>query len=164
MGENMKLITSIMKESLKKGFSIANNAENANLSAAEMRQKLEAVKKEETDKAKLVLIQRELRKKVTACRLGQLRREAGLSQKAVAEKLNIPVTTLSGYERGVSEPPLETMVQLADLYNASADYILCRTDEKTIKVPDAETEERQNALERIQAMADELERLKETLK
>ena len=39
---------------------------------------------------------------------------------------------LSKYENGERIPPTETLVLLADFYNVSIDYILCRTNNPVI--------------------------------
>lgn len=74
--------------------------------------------------------QRATRKKAVADRLQQIRKERGLMQKEVADKTGINMVTLSGYEIGKNEPNLEALVRLADVYEVSLDYLMCRTDEK----------------------------------
>ena len=59
-----------------------------------------------------------------------LRIDRGLTQKQVAEYLNIKQNTYSQYEIGVLNYPLETMGRLAALYGVSVDYQLGRTDVK----------------------------------
>lgn len=39
---------------------------------------------------------------------------------------------ISKYENGERIPPTETLVILADFYNVSIDYILCRTENPKI--------------------------------
>ena len=58
--------------------------------------------------------------------LGKARREAGLTQAAVSEKTGIPLGTLRRWEQGQNEPDMGSLVQLADLYGASLDAMLCR--------------------------------------
>ena len=41
---------------------------------------------------------------------------------------------LSKYENGERTPPTDSLVILADFYNVSIDYILCRTDNPKINV------------------------------
>lgn len=58
-------------------------------------------------------------------RLKQAREAAGLKQKEVCEELNIPKTqTISSYERGVNNPPVETLGELAKLYKVSTDWLI----------------------------------------
>ena len=70
------------------------------------------------------------RKAEVAERLQQVRKESGLMQKEVADRTGINMVTLSGYEIGKNEPNMEALVRLADIYNVSLDYLLCRTDTK----------------------------------
>lgn len=64
------------------------------------------------------------RKILLAASLKHFRRGKGYSQKQVAELLDISTTTYSGYERGSSEPDIETLVRLAYLYGVSTDLLL----------------------------------------
>lgn len=61
-------------------------------------------------------------------RLRDARKQIGLTQIQVMERTNINHKTLSGYENGVSEPDLETVMILAKLYNVTTDYLLGRTN------------------------------------
>ena len=60
-----------------------------------------------------------------------LRIDAGLTQREVAEYLNIKQNTYSQYEIGVLNYPVDVLCRLADYYHVSVDYLLVRTDEKT---------------------------------
>lgn len=51
-----------------------------------------------------------------------------LTQKQVAEELNIAPNTLSQYEAGMRNIPNEVLIKLADLYSTSIDYLLGLTD------------------------------------
>lgn len=73
--------------------------------------------------------QREARKKAVAARLQQTRKECGLTQKEVAERIGINTLTLSGYEIAKSEVNIEVIVRLAKVYNVPTDYLLCVDDE-----------------------------------
>ncbi len=68
---------------------------------------------------------------MTLDRLRNLREDADLLQKNIAQILKIPERTYGNYELGVRQIPLETLIALADFYNTSTDYLLGRTDEKT---------------------------------
>ncbi len=43
-------------------------------------------------------------------------------------KTGIEQALLSKYENGDRVPPTETLMTLADFYDVSMDYIMCRTD------------------------------------
>ena len=59
-----------------------------------------------------------------------LRIDRGITQKTIAEYLNIKQNTYSQYEIGVLNYPLEAVGKLADLYGVSVDYLMDRTDVK----------------------------------
>ena len=63
-------------------------------------------------------------------RIGDLRSDADLTQKKVAEYLNMQVTVYRRYEKGEREIPVWALLKLADLYQTSTDYILGRTDQR----------------------------------
>lgn len=65
-------------------------------------------------------------------RLKKLRREKGLTQIGVQMKTGIEQALLSKYESGDRIPPTDTLLRLAEFYNVSIDYILCRTDNPKI--------------------------------
>ena len=47
-------------------------------------------------------------------RLIQLRKEKGFSQESLANQLNVTRQAISNWERGKTEPDLQTLIQLAD--------------------------------------------------
>lgn len=63
-------------------------------------------------------------------RLRELREDNGYTQDEIAEKLNLTRQSISNYEKGNSDPSLDNLVKLADIYNCSVDYLLCRTKER----------------------------------
>lgn len=65
-------------------------------------------------------------------RLRDLREDADLNQTAVARLLHTSQTVYSRYERGYQTIPVEHLLILADFYNVSTDYILGRTNEKSL--------------------------------
>ena len=63
-------------------------------------------------------------------RIRNMRVDRGLTQKQVAEYLNIKQNTYTQYEIGVLNYPLEAVGKLADLYGVSVDNLMGRTDGK----------------------------------
>lgn len=49
---------------------------------------------------------------------------AGLSQQEVSEKLGIRQQSYARYENGKGEPNLETLTEIATIFDVSADYLL----------------------------------------
>lgn len=70
--------------------------------------------------------------------LRKLRKEKGLTQIAVQMQTGIEQALLSKYENEERVPPTETLIRLADFYDVSIDYIICRSDNPKInKYPPA---------------------------
>ena len=65
-------------------------------------------------------------------RLRLLRKSKGLTQIALQMKIGVEQALLSKYESGERVPPTETLVKLANFYEVSVDYLLCRTDNPAI--------------------------------
>lgn len=65
---------------------------------------------------------------IMAKRLRDARERKNLKQTQVKALTGINNKTLSGYENGVSEPDLETLNKLAELYEVSVDWLMGRTD------------------------------------
>lgn len=64
-------------------------------------------------------------------RLASLRKRKGLSQYALAERLNFSRGQLANYEQGKREPDYNTLQKIADFFEVSVDYLLGRTDKPT---------------------------------
>ena len=63
-------------------------------------------------------------------RLKELRVETGATQKQVADFIGCSSLVYSRYEREVREPDIDALCKLADYFNVTVDYIVCRTDKK----------------------------------
>ena len=63
-------------------------------------------------------------------RIRDMREDADLNQKAIAEYLLCDQSLYSKYERDERALPLELAVRLAEFYHVSVDYLLFLTDEK----------------------------------
>ncbi len=64
-------------------------------------------------------------------RLKELREERHLTQKTVANYLNVKQNTYSQYENGQRQISIDSLILLAKLYETSVDYILELTDNET---------------------------------
>ena len=62
-------------------------------------------------------------------RLKDLREDADITQKQLAEYLNIKQNTYSQYENGQRQIPLDALIKLAHYFKTSTDYILELTNE-----------------------------------
>ncbi|MBQ7799166.1 MAG: helix-turn-helix transcriptional regulator [Oscillospiraceae bacterium] len=63
-------------------------------------------------------------------RIRDLREDSDLTQKQVAEYLNMKQPQYSRYERGLRDVPTDVLIRLAKLYKTSTDYILGYSDKK----------------------------------
>lgn len=59
-------------------------------------------------------------------RLRQTRMECGLTQQNMADKLKISLNAYQKYEQAERSPSLDCLVSIADIFNVSTDYLLCR--------------------------------------
>ena len=64
--------------------------------------------------------------------LRKLRKEHNLTQVALQMETGIEQALLSKFENGERIPPTESLIILADFYNVSIDYILCRTNKPEV--------------------------------
>lgn len=62
-------------------------------------------------------------------RVKELRERMGWTQTDLGNKLNVKAAAISKYEKGDVSLTDETIVKLADIFNVSADYLLCLTDD-----------------------------------
>ena len=63
-------------------------------------------------------------------RIRDLREDADLSQREMAEELNCSQQAYSNYELGQRDIPTAVLIQLARFHKTSVDYLLGLTDEK----------------------------------
>lgn len=61
--------------------------------------------------------------------LTELRKKRKWSLQDTADQLGIAKSTYAGYESGYREPSLQSLAQIADLFETSVDYLLGRTNE-----------------------------------
>lgn len=63
-------------------------------------------------------------------RLKRRRREKGLTQKDLADFLDVSHTTVSKWENGVFDPDTETLKKMARYLNVSVDYLVGNDEEE----------------------------------
>ena len=61
-------------------------------------------------------------------RLQSIRKEKGMTQVMVAQKIHITERQYQRYEAGENEPPLSVLLRLADFFDVSLDYLAGRSD------------------------------------
>lgn len=66
-------------------------------------------------------------------RIKELREEAGLTQKELAEKIGNMQRNISNWENGLSEPDCETILRICDFFGVSTDELFgYNATEKTV--------------------------------
>lgn len=63
-------------------------------------------------------------------RLGQLRKERGLTQQGLADLAGVHLTQIQRYEASTAQPTLDVMKKLAIALTASTDWLLFEEDER----------------------------------
>ncbi|MDE5729372.1 MAG: helix-turn-helix transcriptional regulator [Clostridia bacterium] len=66
--------------------------------------------------------------KIFSNRLRELRIASGMTQRQVAELLQIKQQSYARYEYGTGEPNLQTVTEIAKIFDVSCDYLLGLTD------------------------------------
>ena len=61
-------------------------------------------------------------------RLKALRKEIGMTQIELGEKLNYGSTAIANYEAGRNQPSIPDLMKIASIFNVSMDYLLCVSD------------------------------------
>jgi transcriptional regulator with XRE-family HTH domain len=61
--------------------------------------------------------------------LSELRKKRKWSLQETADQLGMAKSTYAGYESGYREPSLQSLSQIADLFETTVDFIIGRTDE-----------------------------------
>ena len=62
----------------------------------------------------------------------ELREAKGINMREAARLLNMPYTTYVNYEKGLREPTSEVLIQIADFYGTTIDFLVGR---KTGNIP-----------------------------
>lgn len=64
-------------------------------------------------------------------RLYNLRKERKLTQENAAKEIGIALRSYRRYEAGEREPDASALVQIADFYGVTLDYLVGRAEERT---------------------------------
>lgn len=73
---------------------------------------------------------------MVADRIKSLREQAGMSQTELAKLLGITRSSVNAWELGISVPSTPYIVELANIFKISTDYLLCVNSSATISVKD----------------------------
>lgn len=110
------------------------------------------------------LYNKQERKELIARNIIELRKNARLQQKEVAELLKVQYQTYRNYESGASEPPAEMLVRLSKLYDKPVDIIIGADDyskdkDKARKIFEEQEREISELKAKVEAEKDEIKKL-----
>ncbi len=63
-------------------------------------------------------------------RLKTLRKEKNLTQEQLAKIIHVGKVSVCCYEKEVRTPSIDTLIDLANIFNVSLDYLVGRTDKR----------------------------------
>lgn len=66
-------------------------------------------------------------------RLKELRIKFGITQNELAKKLNVTGQTLLNWENGIYEPKIHQLIQLADFFGVTVDYLIERDSKNEVE-------------------------------
>ena len=93
-------------------------------------------------------------------RISRLRKNLGLKQDEIAEKVNISAQAVSKWENDLSAPDISTLPLLADILNVSLDELLGRESEQTKIVPEGERKDVNSMLLKINILSADGDKVK----
>ncbi len=73
---------------------------------------------------------------IVAANISRLRKDSGMTQAELAERLNYSDKSVSKWERADALPDLSVTKQIADLFGVSVDFLLKNHDEWNVTPPD----------------------------
>lgn len=74
-------------------------------------------------------------------RLKELRKQIGLNQSELAEKMSVTKSVISYYENRERAPSPEILIKLASIFHVSTDYLLGLENEQVLNVSDLNKED-----------------------
>lgn len=92
------------------------------------------------------IMQSEEQRRAFGKRLKELRNQRRWTQKEVAAKIGLQLSQFNKYESGMHAPPADKLIQLAELFNTTTDYLL------TGAITDAQPITNTRLLERFRAL------------
>lgn len=71
---------------------------------------------------------------MVADRIRTLREQKGYTQTELAKRLKITRSSVNAWEQGISVPSTQYVVELAEVFKVSTDYLLCVDNTATVSV------------------------------
>lgn len=79
-------------------------------------------------------------KNIISSNFKNLRKEINISQKEFSQKIEVPVTTISKYERGETRPSVEILTRLGDIFGVNINWLLTGQGEMFLTKTEKEEE------------------------
>ncbi len=94
-------------------------------------------------------------------RLKQLRLDKRLRQEQVARLVGVSKGAISAYETDIRQPSYDVLIRLANLYRVSTDYLLGRTDDRSLDISGLTAHEAAIVSELVASMTAKNQKLEE---
>jgi len=79
----------------------------------------------------------------------ELRQKKGINQSQLAEILDLNMSTVSSYERGIRQPSKRVLIKLSDIFEVSLEYLLRASEEDEVDYLKARQDELNEVLEML---------------
>ena len=90
-----------------------------------------------------------------ADRIRYLREKAGFTQTYLAKRLGISRSAVNSWEMSLSSPSVANILEMMQLFNVSADYLLSVSDKITVDITELSNEEREIVLRLVACLKSE---------
>lgn len=94
-------------------------------------------------------------------RIRQLRQSRGLQQTQLAALVGVTKSAVSAWESDMRQPPYDTLVRLADIFNVSTDYLLGRSNDRTLDLSGLSAAEAELICQLVSSMKAKNQRMEE---
>ncbi len=94
-------------------------------------------------------------------RLKQLRMDKRLRQEQVARLVGVSKGAISAYETDIRQPSYDVLIRLTNLYRVSTDYLLGRTDDRSLDISGLTAHEAAIVSELVASMTAKNQKLEE---
>lgn len=84
-----------------------------------------------------------------ADRIRYLREKAGFTQTYLAKRLGISRSAVNSWEMSLSSPSISNIIEMTQLFNVNADYLLSVSDKMMIDISELDNEEKEIVIKLI---------------
>lgn len=93
-------------------------------------------------------------------RLANLRKEHNLTQNDIADRLNISAQAVSKWENDLTSPDINTIMELADIFNITVDELVGKKKKETVYLPAEERKDINKMMFRIRVESKDGDRVR----